>query len=113
MIAGKGRLTRSRITCAVANLSHESVTGAAVEVAGNRALLGTLNAGESRTITLSPRDQAGGVHLTFTLPDGTTKRAVLCGYVESENFGGEIDVEIGVDGKVQVISNSIGPRYFP
>jgi hypothetical protein len=113
VIAGSRVFSRSRITCVITNATREAVTGLTVDVAGNRASLGTLEAGETRTITLSPRDHAGGVVVEFMLPDGTPKTEVIYGYVESRHFGGEAHIEIGPEGKVQLRSNSIGLRVLP
>lgn len=113
MIAGSRVFSRSRITCVITNATQENVTGVMVDVAGNRVPLGTLEPAETRTITLVPRNSEGGVVLEFTLADGTAKTEVIYGYIERRHFGGEAHIEIGVEGKVQIRSNTIGLRVLP
>lgn len=102
-------LRTSRITCHITNASLGVVTGLTVDVAGNRYVMGELKSGESGRVSLTPRNQAGGVVIAFTLPNGTTTTEVVDGYVESKNFRGEVHVEIRAGGEVRIVSNTVGP----
>ncbi len=103
----------SRITCQIVNGSGDIVTGLTVTVAGNRHVIGTVKSGESWRGSLTLRNPAGGVVVAFTLPNGTTKSEVVCGYIESKHFRGEVNVEIRTGGELRIVSNTIGISYFP
>ena len=97
----------SSITFRIANTSELVVSSLTIEVAGNKRILGTLHPGQSQVITMTPRNQAGGVAITFTLPDGSKRADVLSGYVESKNFRSRIQVEIRENGAIEVTSNTV------
>jgi hypothetical protein len=74
--------------------------------------MGTLKPGESQRVTLPPLNTEGGVELIFDRPDGTRTSQFIEGYVERDNYRGEVHAEIGQDGEVRIVSNTIGISLF-
>lgn len=77
----------------VKNRGPEPLTDVVVHVTGNSYRLGTLQAGESRAVSVQARGESN-VELEFTPGDAERLRLDAGGYFESSGYEGTIEVEL-------------------